>query len=208
MTTRIKICGITRQQDADAAMDAGADALGLVFAPDSPRRVSVLDASVIARKIRDDVLRVGLFVDAPRDEVARVLDEVELDVLQFHGDESPEECARYGMPYMKAFRVRGALDMSALEAAYRDACCFLLDAYVPGTAGGTGKRFDWRLWPREAKKKLVLAGGLTADNVAEAIIQTRPWGVDVSGGVEGAIKGEKDAQLIGRFISEVRRAGS
>ena len=189
-------------------MDAGADALGLVFAPDSARRVSVRDASVIARMIRDHVVRVGLFVDAPRDEVARVLDEVELDVLQFHGDESPEECARYGKPYMKVFRVRGPLDICALEAAYQDACCFLLDAYVPGTAGGTGKRFDWRLWPGDAKKKLVLAGGLTPENVAEAITRTQPWGVDVSGGVEGAIKGEKDAQLIGRFISEVRRAGS
>ncbi len=168
MTTRIKICGITRQQDADAAVDAGADALGLNFAAESPRRVSVQDA---ARK-------------------------------------TPEECARYGMPFMKVFRVRGALDMAALEAAYQGACCFLLDAYVPGVSGGTGKHFDWRFWPQTANKKLVLAGGLTPENVAQAITQTRPWAVDVSGGVEGATKGEKDAQLIGRFISEVRRAGS
>lgn len=208
MTTKIKICGITRQQDAVAAIDAGADALGLNFVPNSPRRLSTRDAALISSGVRGKVLRVGLFVDAPRDEVARVLDEVELDLLQFHGDESPEECASYGKPYMKAIRVRGPLDICALEAAYQDACCFLLDAYVPGMAGGTGKRFDWRLWPRDAKKKLVLAGGLTVENVAEAITQTRPWGVDVSGGVEGEIRGEKDAQVISRFISEVRRAGS
>jgi len=208
MTTRIKICGITRQQDADAAMAAGADALGLVFAPESPRRVNVRDAAGIAREVRGDVVRVGLFVDAARDEIVRVLDEVELDLLQFHGNEPAEACASYGLPYMKAFRVCGALDMAALEAAYEGACCLLLDAYVRGQAGGTGQRFDWRLWPREAKKHLVLAGGLTPENVAQAITQTRPWGVDVSGGVEGATKGEKDAQLIDRFISEVRRAGS
>lgn len=189
-------------------MDAGAHALGLNFAPESPRRIAVRDAALVTRGIRGDVVRVGLFVDAAREDIARVLDEVELDMLQFHGDESPEECASYGVPYMKAFRVRGALDLPVLEAAYQGACCFLLDAHVPGMAGGTGKRFDWRLWPREAKKRLVLAGGLTPENVAAAITETRAWGVDVSGGVEGAIKGEKDAQLIGRFISEVRRAGS
>ena len=189
-------------------MDAGADALGLNFAAESPRRVSVQDAALIARGVGSAALRVGLFVDAARDEIARVLDTVDLDLLQFHGDETPEECARYGVPFMKVFRVRGQLDMTALEEAYQGACCFLLDAYVPGISGGTGKRFDWRFWPQTASKKLVLAGGLTPENVAQAITQTRPWAVDVSGGVEGATKGEKDAQLIGRFISEVRRAGS
>lgn len=189
-------------------MVAGADALGMNFAPQSPRRIPVGEAALLTRAIGAEAVRVGLFVDAGREEIARVLDAVELDLLQFHGDESPEECASYGLPYMKVFRVRGALDLPALEAAYQGACCFLLDAYVPGVAGGTGRRFDWRLWPRDASKKLVLAGGLTPENVADAIAQVRPWGVDVSGGVEGAIKGEKDAQLIGRFISEVRRAGS
>jgi phosphoribosylanthranilate isomerase len=208
MTTRIKICGITRLQDAEVAIGAGADALGLNFAPDSPRRVEVETAAEIAGAVAGDALRVGLFVDAQPEVVSRVLERVPLDVLQFHGSECPEACRRFGLPYVKAFRVRERLDMEALEAAYDDACCFLLDAYVPGVAGGTGQRFDWGLWPADRGRRLVLAGGLDPGNVGEAVRRLRPWGVDVSGGVEGARKGHKDAVRIREFISEVKRARS
>jgi len=208
MITRVKICGITRHQDAEVVIDAGADALGLNFAPESPRQVDVVTAGEIARAAEGSVVRVGLFVDASPDYVSAVLERVPLDVLQFHGREPPEACRRYGLPYVKVFRVRERLDMAALEAAYQDACCFLLDAYVPGMSGGTGRQFDWTLWPEAASRHLVLAGGLDPTNVAEAIGRLHPWGVDVSGGVEGDRKGQKDALRIREFISEVRRAGS
>jgi len=208
MTTRIKICGITRHRDADAVIDAGADALGLNFVAASPRWIDTDTAAQIARRSAGAIIRVGLFVDAGPEAVSRVLDAVELDVLQFHGDEPPALCRGFGLPYIKVFRMRGRLDMAALEAAYDDACCFLLDTFVPGTAGGTGVRFDWSLWPMDASRPLLLAGGLTPENVAEAVTRLRPWGVDVSGGVEGPRKGEKDAGRIKEFISEVRRARS
>jgi len=208
METRIKICGITREADADAVVNAGADALGLVFVESSPRRVSTAVAAAIARRVRGKLTRVGLFVDATEAEVAAVLAEVELDLLQFHGSESGAMCRRFGLPYLKALRVRGPLDLVALEAEYADACALLLDAYVPGQAGGTGQTFDWSLWPGSARLPLVLAGGLDPDNVGAAVRSVQPWAVDVSGGVEGPRKGEKDAGKIQRFITEVRRAGS
>lgn len=208
MTTRIKICGITRDADADAVVTAGADALGLNFAPRSPRCVAVDVAARIADRVAGAVTRVGLFVDPAPDEVRRVLEAVPLDVLQFHGDETPEFCGSFGMPYMKALRVREPLDMADLERRFADACCLLLDAFVPGQAGGTGQRFDWSLWPAGSALPLVLAGGLTPDNVAEAIARLAPWGVDVSGGVEGPCKGEKDPQRIEAFVREVKRARS
>jgi phosphoribosylanthranilate isomerase len=208
MRIRVKICGITREQDADAAVDAGADAIGLNFVESSPRFVSIAGAAAIARQVRGGSARVGLFVDAPEDSIRRVLEAVELDLLQFHGDEPGAACRRYGMPYLKAIRVRGPLDLPAIEAEYADACALLLDAWVPGQAGGTGRTFDWSLWPGQARLPLILAGGLDPDNVGSAVASLRPWGVDVSGGVEGARKGEKDAALIQRFIAEVRRAGS
>ncbi len=189
-------------------VDAGADALGLVFAPSSPRRVDAHTAGEIAHAVGRAALRVGLFVDAEPETISRILETVALDVLQFHGSEPPEECRRYGLPYMKAFRVRERLELAPLEAAYEDACCFLLDAYVPGVPGGTGQRFDWAFWPTGSSHRLVLAGGLEPENVAEAITRLHPWGVDVSGGVEGARKGQKDAGRIREFISEVKRAGS
>jgi phosphoribosylanthranilate isomerase len=205
--TRIKICGITRQEDADAVVHAGADALGLNFAAASPRRMDIERAQAIAGQVRGAVTRVGLFVDPAPDEVARVLDAVELDVLQFHGSEPGSLCRSFGLPFIKAFRMNGPLPLEFLDD-YADACCVLLDAFVVDVAGGTGKCFDWQLWPGEAPLPLVLAGGLTPDNVAAAVSRLAPWGVDVSGGVEGRRKGDKDPDRIRRFVEEVKRARS
>jgi len=207
VSTKIKICGITRREDADAVVRAGADALGLNFSELSPRHVPVAAAAEIASQVRGAVQRVGLFVNASARDVDTVLRRVELDVLQFHGEETGSFCEAFGMPFMKAIRMRGALDVAELEDEYREACCLLLDTFVPGRAGGTGQRFDLELWPRQASKRLVLAGGLTPENVAAAVQRVQPYGVDVSGGVEGSIKGQKDALRIERFIQEVRSAG-
>ncbi|MEQ8486885.1 MAG: phosphoribosylanthranilate isomerase [Pseudomonadales bacterium] len=205
MITRIKICGITRLEDAEVAVAAGADALGLNFATISPRRVPIAQAARIADHVAGAIRRVGLFVDAPAADVRAVIDAVALDVLQFQGEESGAWCGQFGLPYLKAIRVRGPLDLPALEAEYAGACALLLDAYVPGRPGGTGHQFDWALWPPQARLPLALAGGLTPDNVAEAVTRLRPWAVDVSGGVEGPVKGIKDADRVRRFIAEVRR---
>lgn len=182
----------------------GADALGLNFIATSARNVSIEAAAEIAAQVRGSLQRVGLFVDARASEVERVLRAVELDVLQFHGEESGAYCEAFGVPYMKAIRMRTALDVDLLEDEYRGACALLLDAYVPGQTGGTGSRFDLALWPQGCSIQLVLAGGLAPDNVAAAVRQVRPYGVDVSGGVEGPVKGEKDPQRIMRFVNEVK----
>ncbi|MEE8079519.1 MAG: phosphoribosylanthranilate isomerase [Pseudomonadales bacterium] len=207
MTTRIKVCGITRSADAEVVVAAGVDALGLVFTEHSPRQIAADAAAEIAQQVAGRVTRVGLFVDASAAEVEATLRMVELDLLQFHGAETAQFCGSFGLPYMKALRVRERVEIAELETAYADACCLLLDAYVPGQPGGTGQTFDWCLWPQHPAKSLVLAGGLHPDNVAAAIRQTRPYAVDVSGGVEGAVKGEKDAAKIFRFVKEVKSAG-
>lgn len=204
MTTKIKICGITRPEDAESVVRAGADALGLNFAGSSPRHIGVEPAAEVAASVRGAVLRVGLFLDASASAVDKVMSKVELDVLQFHGDETGTYCEAFGVPFMKAIRMRDGLDLSALQDEYHNACCLLLDAFVPGRAGGTGIRFDLALWPRNSSMRLVLAGGLTPDNVAAAVRQVHPYGVDVSGGVEGPIKGEKDPARIARFVDSVR----
>ncbi len=207
MTTRIKICGITRPEDAEAVVRAGADALGLVFVPGTPRHVTPEQAMAIARGVGSAVVRVGVFVDPEADTVRRVLDTVELDALQFHGEEPGDFCRGFGLPYVKALKVRGPVPVADLEAEYGDACCMILDTYMAGVIGGTGRTFDWDLWP-ESRLPLVLAGGLTPENVAGAVRRLHPWGVDVSGGVEGARKGEKDAAKIRKFVAEVKRARS
>jgi phosphoribosylanthranilate isomerase len=206
MITKIKICGITRMADAEAVIAAGADALGLNFAPVSPRCVDPARAREIAVRSAGAVQRVALFLDAAEDDIRRVLDHVPVDVLQFHGQESGDACRRFGLPYLKVVRVRAPLDMAALEAEYADACALLLDAFVANVPGGTGTRFDWGLWPPPGRLPLILAGGLTPDNVADAVRRLQPWGVDVAGGVEGARKGEKDADSIRRFVAEVHGA--
>jgi phosphoribosylanthranilate isomerase len=204
--TLIKICGITTAADAALLVAAGADALGLNFSDQSARQVDPAVAAEIATETRDRLVRVGLFVDPTVEFVDQVLAKVDLDVLQFHGDESAELCGIFGLPYMKVLRVSGPLDMEALEASYADACCLLLDAYVAGQPGGTGQRFDWSAWPRDARMPLVLAGGLTPANVESAIFQLHPYAVDVCGGVEGPLKGVKDPTAIDEFVAAVRRA--
>lgn len=200
---RSKICGITRLEDALAAVEAGADAIGLVFYAKSPRAVSIEQAAAVLRALPPFVTTVGLFVDMPRDELQHLLQRLPLDLLQFHGDESPADCEGYGRPYIKALRVRPGEDVSAAMAPYEGACGILLDTFVDGVPGGTGASFDWSLVPEDAGKPVILAGGLDAGNVAAAIRQVRPYAVDVSGGVE-ASKGIKDAGKIRAFIQAVQ----
>ncbi len=200
---RSKICGITRVEDALAAAEAGADAIGLVFYAKSPRAVSVQQARAIIAALPPFVTSVGLFVDASRCELCEILDAVPLDLLQFHGDETPDECDHYGHPYIKALRVKPGDDIAAQVALYANSRGVLLDTFVPGIPGGTGEAFDWSLVPAQLSKPVILAGGLTAANVAQAIRQVRPFAVDVSGGVESA-KGIKDAVKIHAFMDAVR----
>lgn len=202
---RIKICGITRPEDAAAAVAAGADAIGFVFYAASPRYVSAAQAALIIGGLPPLVTTVGLFVNASAEEVRAVLDLVPLALLQFHGDESNEFCASFGRPWIKALAMKPGLDMDAAIAAYPDASGILLDAWHPDLRGGTGHSFDWASFPARVGKPLILAGGLTPDNVGQAIVLTRPYAVDVSGGVEMA-KGIKDARLIEAFVAEVKRA--
>lgn len=202
---RSKICGITRIEDALAAVEAGADAIGLVFYGKSPRAVSIEQAAAILQALPPFVTSVGLFVDMPRDELQQLLQRLPLDLLQFHGDESPADCEGHGRPYIKALRVRPGEDVAAAMAPYAGAQGILLDTFVEGLPGGTGASFDWSLVPEDAAKPIILAGGLDADNVATAIRQVRPHAVDVSGGVE-ASKGIKDAGKIRAFVRAVRDA--
>ncbi len=196
-----KICGITNVEDAVAATAAGADAIGLNFYPQSPRCVDSLDVAEILAA--STCLKVALFVDPAEDEVRRVLNLGEFDLLQFHGAESAEFCRSFAKPYIKVIRVQPEMDLPAVMAPYTDAWAFLLDAYVPGQPGGTGKTFAWSMWP-VSEQKLILAGGLTPDNVGGAIVQTRPFGVDVSGGVESADKRKKDPRKIADFVQAAR----
>ncbi|MBI1282996.1 MAG: phosphoribosylanthranilate isomerase [Thiobacillus sp.] len=205
MAVRVKICGITREQDLHAACDAGADALGFVFYEKSPRNVSARDAAALVRKLPPFVQSVGLFVNAAPAFIESVLKAVPLDLLQFHGDETAADCACHGRPYIKAVRVSPDMDLLKCAADFEDARGLLLDAFVPGVPGGTGERFDWRLIPATMPKAVILSGGLTPDNVAEAVEQVRPWAVDVSSGVEMA-KGIKDAHKIAQFIANAKEA--
>lgn len=200
---RSKICGITRIEDALAAAHAGADAIGLVFYAKSPRAVNVQQARAIIAALPPFVTTTGLFVNASRCELGEILDAVPLDLLQFHGDETPAECEGYHSPYIKALRVRPGDDLQAACRAYRNASGILLDTFVAGVPGGTGEAFDWSLVPEHLDKPIVLAGGLHAGNVAQAITQVKPWAVDVSGGVESS-KGIKDHGKIDAFIKAVR----
>lgn len=200
---RVKICGITRVEDALAAAAAGADAIGLVFYAKSPRAVDIEQARAILAALPPFVTSVGLFVDAERSELERILASVPLDLLQFHGDESVQQCEAFGRPYIKALRVKAGDDIAAQVARYPSAQGILLDAYVEGVPGGTGEAFDWSLIPQTLSKLLILAGGLRPDNVAEAVSRVRPYAVDVSGGVE-ASKGVKDVEKVGAFIRAAR----
>jgi phosphoribosylanthranilate isomerase len=184
---------------------SGADALGFVFFAASPRHVTAMQAADIIRGLPPFVATVGLFVNASEDEVRAVLERVPLSLLQFHGDEDNAFCCRFGRPWIKALAVKPGQDILASIADFPEASGILLDAWHPDLRGGTGHRFDWATFPAQAGKPLILAGGLTPDNVGQAIRQTRPYAVDVSGGVEQA-KGIKDAKLIAAFLAEVRKA--
>lgn len=200
--TRIKICGITRAGDLDAAVNLGADAIGFVFYPPSPRVLSLELASDLARRVPPFVTRVGLFVNAEPAAVREVLAAVPIDLLQFHGEEEAAYCAQFGVPYLKAARVRPGLDLLEFARAYPTARGLLLDAWVEAY-GGAGQSFDWSLIPEGLPVPMVLSGGLHAGNVAEAVAKVHPWAVDVSSGVEVA-KGLKDVDKIAAFIAAVR----
>ena len=202
--TRVKICGITRMEDAQAVAASGADAIGFVFYAKSPRHVNAEQAARLVAALPPFVTTVGLFVDADAAFVREVLAAVPLDVLQFHGDESPEYCAQFGRPYLKAIRVKAGVDLLQCAARFSAAQALLLDAHVEGIPGGTGTAFDWTLIPRQLPLPVILSGGLDAGNVAEGIRQVRPCAVDVSSGVEAA-KGIKDAAKIAAFMQEVNK---
>lgn len=204
MRTRVKICGITRPGDARAAAEAGADAIGLVFYPPSPRYLSAERALEIRDALPAFVQSVALFVNPDAAQVAQVIGRVRPAMLQFHGEETPQFCAQFGMPYVKACRVRPGVDLLEYLRSFSSAAAWLLDSYVE-EYGGVGERFDWSIVPRRLERPLILSGGLAPGNVAEAIRRVRPWGVDVSSGVESA-KGIKDAAKIAAFIAEVRNA--
>ena len=210
MRTRLKICGITRAEDLAVVVAAGADAIGLVLYPASARAVTIQQARELLAEVPPFVSTVGLFVNAEMAVVNEAIDELKLDVLQFHGDETPAYCAQFSRPWIKALRVKPSLSLLECAARYSYAGGLLLDADVAGFGGG-GKAFDWSLIPQEMPRKFVLSGGLTADNVGNAIRKIRPWAVDVSSGVEasdGKSKGIKDAQKIAQFIAAEARADS
>ena len=204
MRTRVKICGITRAQDGVAAARAGADAIGLVFYPPSPRFLSVERAREIRDALPPFVQAVALFVNADAAQVAQVIGRVHPALLQFHGEEAPEFCAQFGLPFIKAARVAQGVDLLEYLRPFAAASGWLLDAHVEAY-GGVGASFDWSLVPARLERPLVLSGGLTRENVGVAVRRVRPWAVDVSSGVESA-KGIKDAARIAAFIAEVRNA--
>ncbi|MEW8499082.1 MAG: phosphoribosylanthranilate isomerase [Candidatus Thiodiazotropha taylori] len=204
MRTRIKICGITRTEDALTATRLGADAIGLVFYPPSPRSVSAEQAQRIVKSLPPFVTVVGLFVNQDRAVIEQILNQVPLDLLQFHGDESAEDCSGFGRPWIKAIRMRQDTDLLSLEQQYTDASGLLLDTYQAGVPGGTGKTFDWDLVPDSLAGSVILAGGLNSENVTRAVASLHPYAVDVSGGVEAA-KGIKDGAKIEAFITGVMR---
>lgn len=202
MRTRVKICGITRVEDALSAVEQGADAIGLVFYAPSPRCVTIQQAAKISAALPPLTSVVALFVNPTQQEVNAVLAEVHIDLLQFHGDESEVACMQYGLPYLKAIRVKSDTNLIQYAEAFMSAKALLLDAHSDTAVGGTGQVFDWNLIPKHMPKPIILAGGLTLDNVKEAIQQVQPYAVDVSGGVEQA-KGIKDATKIAEFMAAV-----
>ena len=203
--TRVKICGITRVADALAAVDAGADAIGLVFYAPSPRFVTIALAQQIVAAMPPFVSIVGLFVNAANVEIKTILAQVRLDIIQFHGDETPSECEQIKLPYYKAVRVKADTNLLQYEVEFSNAKALLLDTYSETAFGGTGQVFDWGLIPSNLTKPVILAGGLVPENVTSAIQQVLPYAVDVSGGVE-ATKGIKDVVKIAAFMQGVSNA--
>lgn len=202
MRTRIKICGITRLEDALAVVDAGADAIGFVFYPPSPRNVSIEQAKSIIDRLSPFCSVTALFVNAEVEVVESVIAAMRIDLLQFHGDEPEQYCIQFGKPFIKALRISKHTNIEKEVCAYPSSLGFLLDSFVEGVPGGTGKQFDWAKVPPNLNRPMIVAGGLTPTNVREAIVQTKPFAVDVSGGVELS-KGIKDHSKIKAFVHEV-----
>lgn len=202
--TRIKICGLTRESDVQEAIDAGADAIGLVFYERSPRHVTLDRAIALARLLPPFVTPVGLFVNAAPETIAQAVEAIPNLLLQFHGDETPEQCRQPGRPFLRAARMKPGFDLLDFIHQFSDAQAVLLDAFVEGYGGG-GKAFDWSLIPKNVRSPVVLSGGLHAGNVIDGMLQVRPWAVDVSSGVEVS-KGLKDPGLIRQFCAAVREA--
>jgi phosphoribosylanthranilate isomerase len=203
--TRVKICGITREQDATAAVQLGADALGLVFYPKSPRHVTLAQARNVAIAVAPFVTVTGLFVNASEDHIRDVLANVPLGLLQFHGQETNEQCNCFGLPFIKSIAMQRETDLLSLMSGYPDAAGFLLDAWQPELHGGGGVAFDWQQVPEGIPVPIILAGGLTPGNVATAIGSVQPYAVDVSTGVE-VDKGIKSREKIEAFMREVRNS--
>jgi len=199
---RVKFCGFTHQDDVAQAVALGADALGFVFYGPSSRYVSPEHAQTLSRSVPAFVTRVGLFVNEEAETVQRIFEIARLNLIQYHGEESPEFCDAIGLPYIKAFRVRKGMDLRTEMDRYPQASGFLLDAYVKGQPGGTGERFDWELVP-QSHAPIILAGGLTPDNAKDAIDQVAPWALDVSGGIETK-PGRKDPDKMARFMNACR----
>ena len=200
---KIKICGLTRLEDAQAAAELGADAVGLVFYAKSKRCVDAAQAAEIAAALPPQVAKVALFVNETADSIRRTLEAVPIDIVQFHGDEAPEFCRQFGKPYWKAVRVRSAQDIAEAAGRYADAAALLLDAHIEGQYGGTGQVFDWRLLPETMPLPWILSGGLNPGNVAAAVRQTGAAWLDVSSGVEQA-SGIKSRGLMADFIRQAR----
>ncbi len=203
MRTRVKICGITRPQDAAAAISAGADAIGLVFYPGSHRHVTISQAAGITSMAAPFITVTGLFVNSTEAGIRDVLAQVPLGLLQFHGEEPNNDCKRYGMPFIKSIAMRPGTDCARIMADYPDASGFLLDTWLPDSHGGGGKAFDWSVVPGDLSRPVILAGGLTPGNVADAIRIVRPYAVDVSSGVE-SVRGIKSANRIKAFMMGVQ----
>jgi len=203
MRTRVKICGFTRIEDAQAAASLGVDAIGLVFYPPSPRNVDIVQARSIVEALPPFVTVVGLFVDEDSRRVEVVLNSLRIDLLQFHGDESPDYCKAFGRAYVKAIRMKAGTDLQRVASDYRSSSGLLLDADDPITKGGTGLGFDWAMISSGCPLPVILAGGLNPSNAGDALRQVRPYGLDVSSGVEAA-KGVKDAGKMAAFIKEVQ----
>tara|TARA_B110000305_G_scaffold233863_1_gene290997 strand:- start:905 stop:1564 length:660 start_codon:yes stop_codon:yes gene_type:complete len=204
--TGIKICGLTSVENALGVASVGVDAIGLVFYSESPRNVDLEVARKIVTQLPPFISSVGLFVNPTRDQVLQTLQSVDLNLLQFHGDEEPDFCSGFRKPYIKAVRVTNDVDLIKYSNMYVDASGLLLDAYSQGARGGTGETFDWDLIPSELEVPIVLAGGLKPNNVAAAINGVQPWAVDVSSGVEGIRKGLKELALVRDFVNEVKNA--
>ena len=204
LRTRVKICGMTRSEDAAAACQLGVDAIGLVFYGKSPRNVSIQQASSICESVSGFVSVVALFLNAETDLIRQVVNELPVDLIQFHGTEPPEFCRSFGKPYLKALGTEGESDLVEQIEAYGDARGILLDSHGKGAAGGTGATFDWGIIPAHLSESIILAGGLNPKNVAEAIRTVRPYGVDLSSGVEAG-PGIKNAKLMAQLMKEVKR---